>query len=46
MKSVFKFALVEEFALFVKGGSLGVNPTLSRLPASLGSTTATARGEL
>ena len=39
-------ALVEEFNLFVKGGSLGVSPTLSGLPGSLSSTALTARGEL
>ena len=39
-------ALVEEFDLFVKGGSLGVSPTLSGLPGSLGSEAVTARGEL
>ena len=39
-------ALVEEFHLFVKGGSLGVSPTLSGLPGSLGSEAVTARGEL
>ena len=39
-------ALVEEFDLFVKGGSLGVSPTLPGLPGSLSSTAVTARGEL
>ena len=38
--------VVEEFDLFVKGASLGVSPTLSGLPGSLGSTAVTARGEL
>ena len=39
-------ALVSEFYLFVKGGSLGVSPTLSGLPGSLSSVAVTARGEL
>lgn len=39
-------ALVDEFDLFVKGGSLGIDPTLSGLPGSLTSVAVTARGEL
>ena len=38
-------AIVDEFHLFVKGGSLGVYATLSGLPGSLSSTAVTARGE-
>ena len=39
-------ALVDEFNLFVKGGSLGFSPTLPGLPGSLDSAAVTARGEL
>ena len=39
-------ALRDKFKLFVKGGSLGVDPTLSGLPGSLSSVNITARGEL
>ena len=37
-------ALVNEFGLFVKGGSLNVEPTLSGLPGSISSVAVTARG--
>ena len=37
-------ALVDEFSLFVKGGLLGVDPTLSGLPGSISSVAVTARG--
>ena len=40
-------ALVDEFSLFVKGGSLGVSPTLYYgLPGSISSEAVTAKGEL
>ena len=39
-------ALVGNFSLFVKGGSLGIAPTLSGLPGSIGNVAITARGEL
>ena len=39
-------ALVNEFGLFVKGGSLNVEPTLSGLPGSISSVAVTARGGL
>ena len=39
-------ALVDEFSLFVKGGTLGVSPTLSGLPGSISSEAVTAKGEL
>ena len=38
--------LVEEFHLFVKGGSLGVAPTLPELPGSINSVAVTAKCEL
>ena len=38
-------ALVDDFQLFVKGGSLGVAPTLSGLPGSLTAESVTALGE-
>ena len=38
--------LVQEFDLFVKGGSLGVVPTLPGLPGSINSVADTARGKL
>ena len=37
--------LVEEFDLFIKGGSLGVAPTLPGLPGSISSVADTAKGE-
>ena len=37
-------ALVDEFSIFVKGGSLGTAPTLSGLPGSIRSDAVTAKG--
>ena len=36
--------LVDEFSLFVKGESLGVEPTLPGLPGTIGSVAVTAKG--
>jgi len=38
-------ALVEDFKMFVKGETLGVQPTLPGLPGSISSVAVTARGE-
>jgi len=38
--------LVDEFSLFVKGGSLNVEPTLPGLPGSIRSVAVTAKGGL
>ena len=38
-------ALVQEFGFFVKGGSLGVAPTLAGLPGSISSVAHTAKCE-
>ena len=38
-------ALVQEFRMFVKGETLGVQPILSGLPGSIGSVAVTARGK-
>ena len=37
-------AIVEEFDLFIKGGSLGVAPTLPGLPGSISNVADTAKG--